>query len=257
MSMLGALFKGPAAYVPRSGWPAWAVIPATLGIFGIAALLGIAASWGYGVLTAPAEGMPPGERIEHMMMPLVAWLVTLQVSVIVLTLTAAGLYSSDRRSALALVEPAGGWRILPVALVPLFIGTILWTGALLLWDPTIVVSDLRPFKELLHGEALWLVLLAICVGAPLSEELLFRGFLFSALAKSRLGLIGTGILTAALWTALHVGYSLFGLLEVLAIGLYFSWLLVRTGSLWATIFCHSVYNTVVAISLLLVPLPAP
>ena len=55
---------------------------------------------------------------------------------------------------------------------------------------------------------------------------MFRGFLFSGLAKSRLGLIGTGVLTAVLWTALHIGYSIFGLLEVLAIGLYFSWLLV-------------------------------
>jgi membrane protease YdiL (CAAX protease family) len=95
----------------------------------------------------------------------------------------------------------------------------------------------------------------IGVGAPLSEELLFRGFLFSGLAKSRLGLIGTGLLTAVLWAALHFGYSIFGLLEVLFIGLYFSWLLVRTGSVWVTIFCHAVYNTIIGVALYFIELP--
>ena len=109
--------------------------------------------------------------------------------------------------------------------------------------------DLKVFKEMLSGNTALLALLVIGVGAPLSEELLFRGFLFSGLAKSRLGLIGTSILTAVLWTALHFGYSVFGLIEVLAIGLYFSWLLVKTGSLWVTIFCHAVYNTVVGLVL--------
>ncbi len=85
-----------------------------------------------------------------------------------------------------------------------------------------VYQDLRPFQELLHGDAVWVILTVICLGAPLSEELLFRGFLFSGLAKSRLGLVGTAILTTLLWTALHAGYSLFGLIEVLGIGFYFS-----------------------------------
>ncbi len=111
-------------------------------------------------------------------------------------------------------------------------------------------GDLRLFRDLLQARA-GLALLAIGIGAPLSEELLFRGFLFSGLAKSRLGLVGAAVLTALLWTSLHHGYSIFGLIEVLAIGLYFSWLLVRTGSLWVTMFCHAVYNTVIGIGALL------
>jgi uncharacterized protein len=113
------------------------------------------------------------------------------------------------------------------------------------------------FSDLLHGEMGILALIAIGIGAPLSEELLFRGFLFSGLAKSRLGLLGTGILTAVLWTALHIGYSIFGLIEVVAIGLYFAWVLVRTGSLWVPIFCHAVYNTVIGLVLYFVTLPPP
>ena len=51
-------------------------------------------------------------------------------------------------------------------------------------------ADLRPFVR--HAQrAEWvLALLVVGIGAPLSEELLFRGFLLSALARSRLGFAG-------------------------------------------------------------------
>jgi len=257
MTTLAVLLRGPAPYAARSGWPAWAVIPAAAGIFALAGLIGLAITWVYGTLTGVAvpEPMIPGAMSPQMMMQLATWLAGLQVGIIALTVAAAGLFSSDRAAVLALREPAGGWRVLPLVLVPLFLGTALWTGFLLLWKPGVVIEDLRPFQQLLQGDALWVVLLVICVGAPLSEELLFRGFLFSALAKTRLGLIGTSLLTALLWAALHVGYSIFGLIEVMGIGLYLSWVLVRTGSLWVTILCHGIYNSVVALALLLVTLP--
>jgi membrane protease YdiL (CAAX protease family) len=255
MKLLGALLEGPAAYVPRTGWPPWAVLPAALVIFALAVLTGALATVLFGALGGAPAPAAPGPAHQQLMIELAAWISGLQVGLIVLTAAAAGLYSSDRRAALALARPAGGWRVLPLALLPLFIGTALWTGLLLLWNPAIVVHDLRPFQELLRSDALVVVLLVISIGAPLSEELLFRGFIFSGLAKSRLGVLGTSLLTALLWTSLHLGYSIFGLVEVLSIGLYLSWLLVRTGSLWVTIFCHAVYNTVVALSLLFVTLP--
>jgi CAAX protease family protein len=83
---------------------------------------------------------------------------------------------------------------------------------------------------------------------------MFRGFLFTGLAKSRLGLWGAAGITSALWTVIH-GYSVFGLIEVMAIGLYLSWLLVRTGSVWVTIFCHAVYNTAIGVALYFITLP--
>ena len=67
-------------------------------------------------------------------------------------------------------------------------------------------ADLRPLVQL-FGEQWLLALLVVGVGAPLSEELLFRGFLLSALARSRLGFAGGAVITTAWWTALHAGYS--------------------------------------------------
>ena len=108
----------------------------------------------------------------------------------------------------------------------------------------------------LFGDQWVLALLVVGLGAPLSEELLFRGFLLSALARSRLGFAGAAVVTTILWTALHAGYSIAGLVEVSLIGLFFSWLLWRTGSLRVPIFCHALYNTLIVVALRHVPLPA-
>jgi hypothetical protein len=91
----------------------------------------------------------------------------------------------------------------------------------------------------------------MAVGAPLSEELLFRGFLLGALAQTQLGFIGAALLSTVAWTALHPGYSLVGLLDVLANGLLFCWLLWRTGSLRVPLLCHAAYNGSIVLALLI------
>ena len=48
-----------------------------------------------------------------------------------------------------------------------------------------------------------------------------------------------------------------GLVEVFSIGLIFSWLLWRTGSLWVPIFCHAAYNSLIVLVLRFVDLPPP
>jgi CAAX protease family protein len=253
-----SLFSGPPAYVPRSGWPAWAALPAAVVIFVLSLLFGILAMVAFGSVTGePLFEHPTTSAGQEQMSAQMSVLIsTLQISVIVLTVLAAGFYSSNRREVLALRPPAGGWKLLPVALLMMFAGGGLWTWFIVTLDPNILAKDLAPFQEMLKGDAKWVFLAVIAIGAPLSEELLFRGFLFSALAKTKLGFVGTTLVTTLLWTALHMGYSIYGLIEVMAIGLFLSWILVRTGSLWMTILCHGIYNSVVAIVLLSMTLPA-
>ena len=90
----------------------------------------------------------------------------------------------------------------------------------------------------------------IGIGAPLSEELLFRGFLLSALAQTRLGFWGAAAdfdgacgqpCTPATPRSASSRCSL--------IGLFFSWLLWRTGSLRVAIFCHALYNSLIVLAL--------
>jgi membrane protease YdiL (CAAX protease family) len=87
----------------------------------------------------------------------------------------------------------------------------------------------------------WLVGLAVIVGAPLAEELLFRGFLLPALTKTRRGFWGAAVVTTIGWTALHF-YSIAGLIEVFMIGVYFAWLVRRYGTLWLPMALHALYN---------------
>jgi membrane protease YdiL (CAAX protease family) len=95
------------------------------------------------------------------------------------------------------------------------------------------------YKTAVCPPLLWL---AVIVFAPAFEEGFFRGFLFVGLTKSRIGSIGTIILTAAAWAALHIQYDLFGIINVLILGLVFGIIRLKTGSLWSTVLLHAVWN---------------
>jgi membrane protease YdiL (CAAX protease family) len=96
----------------------------------------------------------------------------------------------------------------------------------------------------IYKTAVWpgLLWLAVVVFAPVFEEAFFRGFLFVGLQQSRIGSIGTIILTAAAWAALHIQYDLYGMLNVLILGLVLGIIRLKTGSLWSTVLLHSVWN---------------
>ena len=108
-------------------------------------------------------------------------------------------------------------------------------------------ADLRPFVELVERAEWVLALLVVGIGAPLSEELLFRGFLLSALAQHAARLLGRALITTALWTPCTPATRSLGIVEVSLIGLFFSWLLWRTGSLRVAIFCHALYNSLIVL----------
>ncbi|AHB50392.1 hypothetical protein W911_15710 [Hyphomicrobium nitrativorans NL23] len=103
-------------------------------------------------------------------------------------------------------------------------------------------TDGRWLLEGLRSPYWWGVVIAAVVLAPLWEEVTFRGFLLSALAKTRLGFWPAAAISAALWTALHAGYSWPGLVSVFLAGLGLSWIMKRTGSMRAVVIAHAVIN---------------
>ena len=174
---------------------------------------------------------------------------------VVLTVVASAMFGGKVRDVLALRSPVGAplvylKGIALMALLQIAVSIVQYN-----FFPQDMYADLRPFVRL-FGEQWLLALLVVGVGAPLSEELLFRGFLLSALAGSGMGFWGGALITTGLWTALHAGYSAVGIVEVFLIGLFFSWLLWRTGSLRVAIFCHALYNSLIVLVLRHVPLPA-
>ena len=89
-----------------------------------------------------------------------------------------------------------------------------------------------------------LVFPSIALGAPIAEELIFRGQLFSALSQTRLGVSGTSIVTAALWSGLHFSEPLLSIGIIFIMGLVFGWMIYRFGSLWLTMACHAAWNAI-------------
>jgi len=94
----------------------------------------------------------------------------------------------------------------------------------------------------------WLVLIG-----PVSEEVFFRGYVFRRLFSSA-GPRAAYLVSALLFALIHwhpVGFPMYML-----IGLVFCWVYQRTGSLWAPVFGHVIYNALVVTMPLLSP-PAP
>lgn len=242
------LFGGSPAYRPRTNWPLVPAIVASAGIVVVAMSAGMTGS----LAATPADPADRGDGAG----PFVAALAASQVAAIVVTLLAARAFDSRVAHVLALAPPRQGWMVYPAAMALML--AIFGTYSLAVWvaAPGVVVKDLAPFAALMRSDAWWVALLAIGIGAPLMEELLFRGFLLSALAKNRIGFAAGSVVTTAAWTGLHASYSVLGLFEVFAVGLFFSWLLWRTGSLRVPIFCHAAYNSAIALFLLLVGLPS-
>lgn len=87
----------------------------------------------------------------------------------------------------------------------------------------------------------WLgMLITVVVVAPVVEEILFRGYLFTALSKS-LPMWGAQLVTATLFGLVH-GWDY--AVPVGVLSLFFGYLRQRYGSLFPSILAHAVHNGV-------------
>ena len=90
--------------------------------------------------------------------------------------------------------------------------------------------------------ALWLLVIAFTVAAPITEEFFARGFLYRGWSESFLGPVGAIILSSVVWTALHLQYDWFFFGEVFSIGLLLGYLRYRSNSTWLTVIVHGLNN---------------
>jgi membrane protease YdiL (CAAX protease family) len=126
-----------------------------------------------------------------------------------------------------------------------------WLGILTLFA---LISDLltrflgRPivpeFMVNVYETAYFVPLLwvAFIVAAPLFEEVLFRGFLFEGFQHSKLGPIGTVLLTSLAWTVLHMQYGVYELSIIFALGIVFGVARLKTRSVYPPLAMHSLFN---------------
>jgi uncharacterized protein len=236
----GRLLAGPPAYRPATPWRA---VPALLATACIVA--GSVAAMAAVMLLIGAAASPGAEGGQRL------WaLAAMQAVAVVLTLWAARAFGGRPGEVLTLRPAPAGWRAYAGALVAVAVLQAVLTGVQYFLLRHDVLTDVRPLVGIVTGSYWPLAAVVMAVGAPLSEELLFRGFLLGALAKARLGFAGAALVSTGAWTVLHPGYSLMGLVDVFANGLLFCWLLWRTGSLWVPLLCHAAYNGLIVLALL-------
>ena len=163
---------------------------------------------------------------------------------------------ADRKGQLPLHFPRFGLLGWPVLIVGFSAAILILASVLygmLNIDP---VKELGLVEKTMTGLAndprlFVLALPSIVLAAPLAEEFLFRGILFAGLTNTVVGRPGAVLITSALWAVAHAGAAPWvnvGLIFVM--GLLLGTLLLRFGSLWVTIACHTAWNAMSSITLL-------
>jgi len=92
-----------------------------------------------------------------------------------------------------------------------------------------------------------ILLVVVAVIAPISEEIYFRGFLYSAFKKSW-GVNAALFLSSFLFAIVHL--ELYSFIPLIIIGWILAYMFEKTKSLMPAIFLHGVYNLILILILL-------
>ena len=157
------------------------------------------------------------------------------------TLAAAWVVGRRRTWPALLAAERGRWRrrdAVPIALVTLAYASVFT-----------LIQVLGQNRRLLMGGPTDFLLLGtlaanLVVLAPLAEELLFRGWLYTAL-RARWRFLPSFVVTAAAFAAIHWDANHLHMLRVLPLALAVGLLRELTGSIRPTIALHAAYNLVI------------
>jgi uncharacterized protein len=133
------------------------------------------------------------------------------------------------------------WK--PAALAYLvYIGCAIAIAALIQPEQDDVTEELGYGESALGDAAIGFLIIAV---APLTEEMFFRGFMFSGMRR-RLPFAAAAAISAGIWGLFHyTGPGTWGVVAQLAVfGVILAWLYERTGSIWPTIGVHALNNAI-------------
>lgn len=154
------------------------------------------------------------------------------------------------------------FRPVPIALFPAM-AMVLVGWQIFGLKINMVIQDLLPppewltefFQELFSRQTNpFLQVILLCVIAPLTEELFFRGVILRGLMK-RYRLAPAIIVSSLLFALTHANPWQF--FPPLVVGLYFGWWCVKTRSLWPGLVGHAFYNLLPWLALFLMRFEVP
>ncbi len=224
---------------PRTGneaWRPWTGPLALVAALAVAIVGGlvvgvVAALFGY-----PLGGeLPPGA--------LLGATVVQQLGFIAAAILFARMAGRTAAAQFGLRPVRGIWRAVGIT-VGVYVAYVVFTG---IWSQIVEISAEDQLDDLgIDGStaALVVALLVVCVGAPVAEEFLFRGYIFTALRNWR-GIWPAAIISGAIFGGIHLGSSPVGALVPLAVlGVGLALIYAWTGSLYPCVALHAINNSI-------------
>jgi uncharacterized protein len=222
---------------PNTNWPAWTAFLALVGALVLTTVLSL-------LIDAPAAALganvtsshtPPGLTIADTFVQDVCFvLVSVWCAQLGIRKVASWQFGLRR--------PAAGWwraaRLVAVLLITFIVLSVLWSSAV------------NPSREKLledlgtnEGTALLLLSAALtCIVAPICEEFLFRGYIFTALRNWR-GTWPAAVITGLIFGGVHVGSApALDLFPLAGLGFGLCLLYRYTGSLYPCFAAHALNN---------------
>ncbi len=96
-----------------------------------------------------------------------------------------------------------------------------------------------------------MVVVGICLVAPIIEEMIFRGLAYARLEQSRLGAPGAILVTSLIFTLIHLQYDMVVLSLLAIFAFLLGYVRYKTNNLLYCIALHMLYNTIATIELYL------
>ena len=130
---------------------------------------------------------------------------------------------------------------------PLFLSIFLLAAFLLLEEFYFYVLGIEmpeSFIEFMLAEPILLGFISVVVVAPIIEEFLFRGFLYSQLRRSFLRDWGAIAVSSLVWTAIHFQYEVGILFFLFLFGLFLGYFRIKYNSLLIPVALHALNNLI-------------
>lgn len=95
--------------------------------------------------------------------------------------------------------------------------------------------------------SVWLLIVAMVIVAPIYEELVFRGLLWSAIAEqfsAHRGMLVASIVTSLIFAIIHLQYGIYEISTIIVLAMLFCYARIKSGSLLLPILLHIINNGV-------------
>ncbi len=229
---------------PQTSWPAWSAAVALVGGVVLAAVASFVVdlpALAFGVKITSSH-TPPGLAILDTIVQDVAFVLA--------AVYCAQLGGRAVRSwQFGLRRPGRGWKNACAWIAALIVSFLVLSIA---WAALVKPEDEELLKQLGSNQNAALLILSAwltCTIAPVAEELLFRGYIFTALRNWR-GTIPAALITGILFGGVHAGSApALDLVPLAALGFGLCLLYRQTGSLYPSIVAHSLNNSIAFSSL--------